>query len=247
MNTPPTLLTYLEQGTLLTGTARILALITLETGKHAVILDHTIFYPQGGGQPYDQGTIKSLDASALFLVEEVRLKDGIVYHIGDMAAGTFEVQSTVIVEVNKERRLLNSKNHTAGHIIDCALYALGMRLEPASGYHYPEGAYVEYKGTMEEHERLALTKTVQEMVSVIIKNAVPISIKMVSFEALKQLVSFVPTYISKDKPSRVMIVEGYPAIPCGGTHLQNTKDVGNLVIEKISTKKGNLRISYSVS
>ena len=246
MNTTPTDLKYMEHGQLLTDNATIVDIIHPETGKTALVLDQTIFYPQGGGQPYDQGTIQKLHDSATFVVDEVRFKDGIVSHMGAVTAGTFNVHDNVILNVNQERRLLNSRNHTAGHLVDCAMHMLGIHLTPASGYHYPEGAYVEYHGIMEEDERAQLIPKLQAAVNDLIAHALPITIKMVSLEELKQLAKFVPEYIPADKPSRAMIVEGYPAIPCGGTHVQNTKDVGRMIIEKIANKKGNLRVSYSL-
>ena len=236
----------MEHGQLLTDTATIVDIIHPETGKTALILDQTIFYPQGGGQPYDQGTIQNVHNAATFLVDEVRFKDGIVSHMGAITDGAFNLHDNVTLTVNAERRLLNSKNHTAGHLVDCAMHMLGMNLTPASGYHFPEGAYVEYHGTMEENERAALLPKLQAAVNNLIAHALPISIKMVTLEELKRIAKFVPDYIPADKPSRAMIVEGYPAIPCGGTHVQNTKDVERMVIEKISNKKGNLRISYSI-
>ncbi len=237
----------MEQGSLLSDSAMISDVVKLETGKIALVLDQTIFYPQGGGQPYDQGTIQNSDGSAQFLVDEVRFKEGIVYHIGTITAGSFKVYEKVILAVNKERRLLNSRNHTAGHIIDCALYDLGMTLKPASGYHFPEGPYIEYYGTMEEKERAELINKLQVAVNNIIEKALPIHIALVTLEELKRLAKFVPDYIPADKPSRAMTIEGYPSIPCGGTHVQNTHDVKQMTIEKISNKKGNLRVSYSLA
>jgi len=236
----------MEHGQLLTDNATIVDITHLETGKTALILDQTIFYPQGGGQPYDQGTIQTLNDSATFLVDEVRFKDGIVSHIGAITAGTFNVHDNVTLTIDQERRMLNSRNHTAGHLVDYAMHTLGIELKPASGYHYPQGAYVEYHGTMEEDERAQLIPKLQTAVTNLIAQALPVTIKMVSLEELKQLAKFVPDYIPADKPSRAMIIEGYPAIPCGGTHVQNTKDVGHMIIEKISNKKGNVRVSYTL-
>ncbi len=246
MDIAPTHLVYMQQGQQLTETAVIVDIIDLEAGTRALVLDQTVFYPQGGGQPYDQGVIESADGSAGFIVNEVRCKEGIVYHKGTITTGAFNVDDNVFLTVNKERRLLNSKNHTAGHIVDCALHMLGIELKPTSGYHFPEGAYVEYSGTMEENERAQLLPKIQEAVNSIIAQALPIALQFISLDEFKRLADFVPEYISADKPIRVMIIEGYLAIPCGGTHVQNTKDVEQMNIDKISNKKGNMRISYSL-
>ena len=50
----------------------------MEDGRQAVILDSTIFHPQGGGQPADTGFITSPSSDLKFMVEDVRLKDGLV-------------------------------------------------------------------------------------------------------------------------------------------------------------------------
>jgi Ser-tRNA(Ala) deacylase AlaX len=233
----PTELTYLDQSYKLTDTATVLDISTRDDGKILVILDKTIFYPQGGGQPYDQGTIDD------FVVEEVRFKDGIVYHCG---TGSLTKGATVTLKVNKERRELNSNYHTAGHIIDIALRNCGITLIPTSGYHFPQGAYVEYDGTLDEQERESLQKSLQEEVTKLVEQDRPVHLRLVTPDELAAISNYVPEYIPKDKPSRAMIIEGYPAIPCGGTHAKTTK-IGRLTIVKIKNKSGKLRISYEVT
>ncbi len=100
-------------------------------------MDGTIFYPQGGGQPYDQGVIES--AKGKFLVEEVRFVDGIVKHIGMFERGSFEKGDEVTCHVDKARRDLHSRLHSAGHIVDMGMTELGLGWIPGKGYHFPDG------------------------------------------------------------------------------------------------------------
>jgi len=240
----PTHLKYMKHGNILTDSATILSVAKHHNNQQTVVLDQTIFYPQGGGQPYDKGFIKNNDN--IFVVEEVRLKDSIVYHIGFFQKGSFNTGVPVILHVDKARRIFNSRNHTAGHLIDIVMRNLGINLTPTKGYHFPQGAYVEYEGILDAMKHDALQAKLEKATNDLIKQTIPITIAMVDRDKLTTIASYVPDYIPHDKPSRVMIVQKYPAIPCGGTHVQNTKEVGSIIIDKVKNKKGNLRISYSI-
>lgn len=83
---PQTKLLYLEDFNLLQSEA-VVTDISRDGERDIVVLDQTVFYPQGGGQPYDRGTIES--PSKKFIIEEVRFADGIVKHIGKFEQGSF--------------------------------------------------------------------------------------------------------------------------------------------------------------
>ncbi|MBL4754808.1 MAG: hypothetical protein JKY52_14585, partial [Flavobacteriales bacterium] len=128
-----TSLQYLSDASL-SSEAKILGIEETDFGP-AVILDKTIFYPQGGGQPCDHGVIRF--ASEAINVISVRFDEGIVYHFIEQAV---ELPIGEIVEllVNKERRELNSRIHTAGHLIDTAMINCGYDYHPTKGYHFPD-------------------------------------------------------------------------------------------------------------
>lgn len=88
-------------GDLFSDTATIQDITTTDDNKTALILDQTIFYPQGGGQPYDIGTIT--DKSGEFAVDEVRFKDGIVYHFGSFTSSTLQKGQQVQLAIDKQR------------------------------------------------------------------------------------------------------------------------------------------------
>ena len=234
----------MEYGNILTDSATLLSVAQHHDNQQAVVLDQTIFYPQGGGQPYDKGLIKN--GNNIFVVEEVRFKDGTVYHIGFFQKGSFNTSTPVTLHVDKTRRIFNSRNHTAGHLIDIAMRNLGINSIPTKGYHFPQGAYVEYEGTFDATKRDILQTRLAKAADDLIKQTISITIATVSRDKLTTIVPSIPDYVPHDKPSRVMIVQEYPVIPCGGTHVQNTKEVGSIIIDKIKNKKGSLRISYSI-
>lgn len=97
---PSTKLLYLEDMHRLEAPATVIEVLN-ENEKQIVILNETIFYPQGGGQPYDQGIIESPNGK--FTVAEVRLADGIVRHIGSFASGEFAPGLAVVCRADAGR------------------------------------------------------------------------------------------------------------------------------------------------
>jgi len=118
-----TKLLYMEDMQVLTCPA-IIQEVKEAQGKHILILDQTVFYPQGGGQPYDTGIISNQSSS--LKVEEVRFIDGQVHHIGLLEHGKFQDGSAIQCAVDKNRRILHTRLHSAGHIVDMGLKRLGI-------------------------------------------------------------------------------------------------------------------------
>lgn len=240
----PTKLLYLDDSNIFTCSALIIEIKKTEEGKEVVITDQTVFYPQGGGQPYDTGEIVS--CTSIFSVEEVRFIDGFVYHIGHFKKGIMHIKEKTNLFVNEARRTVNRRYHTAGHIIDIAIKQFDNRLTPVKGFHFPEGAYVEYQGLIDESKKEELRSVLQSKVDDIIHMELPVSWKVVQKEQLSMYCDFVPSWIPENKPIRIVQIGEFRAHPCGGTHIRNTKEIKKMLIEKVSSKKGNTRISYSL-
>ena len=238
----PTELLYLEDFSRLENTAKILA-VNDEGEKKAVILDKTVFYPQGGGQPYDNGVIKG--EIGVFRVEEVRFQDGFVKHIGSFEKGELSEGAEVKCNVDPDRRRLNSRLHSAGHVVDAAVDRLEYNWTPGKGYHFPDGPYVEYIGSISENEteREEIRQKIETTCNQIIQESIEPKIQFMKKEKMSSVCRFVPEHMPDDKPGRVILYGNFGA-PCGGTHVSNLKEIGNISIPKIKTKKGNIRISY---
>lgn len=239
-----TTLRYMQEGACLQTNARVVACGKYDNGKDCVQLDQTIFYAQGGGQPYDTGLISH--NKVLFRVDEVRFEDGIVNHIGRFEHGLFVPGDEVDLAVDQERRLLHSRIHTAGHLVDIALFQLGKNLIPGKGYHFPDGPYVEYEGALEEAEKELLKKELPEAINKLIDQQLPVSVDFVLRKQLQSLCRHVPENIPYGKPIRIMKVDSCDAIPCGGTHVTNTKEVGDVTIRSIKSRKGRVKIGYNL-
>ncbi len=237
----PTQLLYLDDMTAETCTAIVRACHD-EGGKTIVVLDQTIFYPQGGGQPFDKGTIKN--DTALFHVHEVRFFEGIAKHIGFFENGFFKPSDKVTCIIDKERRLLMSRLHSAGHVIDIAVGKLGYDWLPGKAFHFPEGPYVEYSfPAAAALDKEALKQTLEGACNEIINQNMQMSVQRMPKEQLATVCKHVPDYIPTDKPSRVVMFGSF-GCPCGGTHVNSLAEIGKIVIRKIKIDGTTIRVSY---
>lgn len=211
-----------------------------EDGRSSVVLDQTCFYPRGGGQDWDTGTIGS------FVVEEVRMDhEGVVHHIGS-ATPDLQAGDQVTCKVDHERRSINMRLHSAAHVIDMAVAELDLDWIATKGQHYPHLSAVEYSGTWDPEVAEALKEKIENVSNDFIAKGSSNRLEFVSVEQMQELCRHVPENIPKNKPGRVVMYGENFGIPCGGTHLQDIADVGTLRVKKLKNKKGVIRLSYSV-
>lgn len=237
-----TRLIYLEQ---MQTTECEAAVTRLETsdGATALFLDATIFYPQGGGQPFDQGVIES--EASRFVVEQVRWRDEEVAHIGRFEGVEFSVGDRVRCVVDRARRTLHTRLHSAGHLVDMAVDRLGYGWKPGKGYHFPDGPYVEYAGELgvdKEVARAAIETNANELVAA----GAATRIALMTRDELASIVRFVPDYVPADRPSRVVFYGSF-GVPCGGTHVAHLSDVGRITVRKLKAGGGTIRVSYGLA
>lgn len=234
-----TKLIYLNDTYLSTLNATIINELNDANGL-AIIVDRTIFYPQGGGQPSDVGFIKSDHAT--YKVSSVRLNDsGLVLHYGEYIEGAFAVGQQINLSIDLDKRIVNARVHSAGHLLDCAVSSLDLaHLKPSKGFHFPEGPYVEYEGVLENKNDWI--NPIQEKINDLVKENIQISNYSLSFEEAAQKNIWAPA----GKSARVVDFEGFDGCGCGGTHVLNSSEIGEISIRKIKVKKGVTRIAYAL-
>jgi Ser-tRNA(Ala) deacylase AlaX len=225
---------YLKDTYLFTHQGIIRSVQTNNFGTY-LLLDQTIFYPQGGGQPSDVGFISSQEGN--FQVTKTVWFEEDIYHYGEFISGSFQTGQEVKLAVNEDKRRLNARNHSAGHVIDLAVNSLDKEFgtfEAGKGFHFPEGPYVEYKPEKINQDWQKLADEIgQKANQIILKNPT------LSFY-------FTQGRHLSGKPERIMQVEGYADCPCGGTHVSQFADIGSISIRKVKIKDGNLRVAYEV-
>ncbi|MDP9249051.1 MAG: alanine--tRNA ligase-related protein [bacterium] len=236
-------LLYLEDFSKLNCEAHVID-ITEENGLTIIKLDQTIFYPQGGGQPYDQGVIES--GLNLFKVQEVRMVDNLVKHIGIFEKGKFNMGDEVRCKVDIIRRELNNRIHSAGHIIDATLEHMGINWVPGRGYHFPESPFVEYAGNLEGIDVVDIQKKLEEECNQMINKALETKIVFMNQDEMRTKFKFEPKALPDGQLARIIYFGDF-GIPCGGTHVISTDIIGNMIIKKIKQHKDIIRIAYDVA
>ncbi|XAR57089.1 Alanine--tRNA ligase [Bertholletia excelsa] len=252
---PPTKLDYYDSMWKLNSTSTILSHFQGEDGRYALVLESTIFYPQGGGQPSDSGFITVDDDPAFkFVVHDVRSKDGIVFHYGFAENYGEGVESklqkgvNVLLYVDESRRKLNSRLHSAGHLLDICMRNVGLgHLEPAKGYHFPDGPFVEYKGTVAQNEPKIKPQELEMEANKLISKGGKVSAATLSYEEASELCSgSLPDYIAKGSTPRIVKLGDNPGCPCGGTHVSDVSEITSIKVSQMRTKKGMTKIFYNV-
>lgn len=235
-----TSLLYLDNTYLFESSATVLRTEQTEHGL-AIVLDQTIFYPQGGGQPADHGLMKC--DNGMFDVQDARLDSkGVVYHFGVFESGTFNDGDAVDLSVDQDRRLLHARLHSAGHLLDDAVVRVGIeRIVPTKGFHFAEGPYVQYDGVIEEPSQYV--EAVEQAVNQLVTDDLQTFTEVLSPEqAAEQDIAAPP-----GKSARIVWFDGCQKIGCGGTHVRTTSEIGKIGIRKISSKKGVTKISYEIA
>ena len=231
----PPKLCYFRDSSILSCAAQVTGTVpAAAAGALMVRFDRTVFYPQGGGQPSDQGEVRSGNFIAK-VAKVTHAENDEVDHLVtcDSEISTFLYQGAeVTMAVDEALRRWHSRLHSAGHVVDAALARLAITLVPTKGYHYEDGAYVEYEGTI-EGEKSEIAKRIET------------ACKEIIHEDHQVFIDFSDDSDDR-KCQRSMRIGNIVSIPCGGTHVSTLKEIGNMTIRKVDIKKGKTRVCYAV-
>lgn len=233
-----TKLLYL-QDTYLFETNVVITSMGQDEKGYFVILDQTIFYPQGGGQPFDQGTLKGQN----FNVKVIRVHnvEGQIRHYVDIAPEVFLKGQEIICIVDQPRRMLNARYHTAAHLLGNVVESLYPALKAIKGHSFPKEAYVEFQGG-----DCPDAKSLEGAIKEVIRQNYLTRIFESDPTSFEEKFYKLPYLIPGNKAFRVMQIGNFPPVPCGGTHLASTNEIGGMVIPKIKSKNNIVKISYEL-
>lgn len=206
-----------------------------------VILSETVFYPRGGGQSTDQGVLKNEQWQGE--VYQVLMKEDEIVHY--VKGEEPPLQAKIKGQIKWERRYQHMRSHSAGHVIDFALYQLGYspnRLEPLKADHGKK-PYIVYQGILEEDFREKL----EQQANALVQQNLSFSTCMISYEELEKKTLYLQPGLPLHKPLRMLTLESVGSVADGGTQVRQTSEVGQITITKIEQKEGQTIIHYQIS
>jgi misacylated tRNA(Ala) deacylase len=213
-----------------------------------VVLDRTYFYPTGGGQPSDRGTLGVAGRPHAEVVDVTKSGPSVVHRLKAGGARP-ELQVGELVEgsIDWERRHRHMRLHTAQHFVSGRLFArTGRRTRRAnfSGVR----AVLELDGPLDD----AILSPLADDVRGAVDPPRPVTIRHLpraewERHPLSARSGLVPLPPQVD-PVRVVEIDGFDVCPCGGTHLRSTGEIGALEFERpLPLGDGGSRLVFTLA
>lgn len=205
----------------------------------AVVLDKTVFYPMGGGQPGDTGRLSWVGGSAV-IIDTRYGEQGAIRHV--MADGDELPPAGVTVQVSLDwdRRYRHMRMHTALHLLGSVLQ-----------YGVTGGNIGAEKSRLDFDMQDTVDKdAVTDAVRALVASDHAVGCRWITDEELDAQPELVRTMSVKPPRGvgkvRLLDIEGVDLQPCGGTHLKSTAEVGSVRVSKVEKKGKHNRRVYIV-
>jgi alanyl-tRNA synthetase len=188
-----------------------------------VVLDHTPFYAESGGQIGDTGLL--LGVNARFSVRDTQKIGASFAHVGVLEKGELRVGDTVDAQVDQERRKAIALNHSATHLLHAALRKI-------------LGKHVEQKGSLVAADRLRFDfshtqavsldelRQVEDLVNSEIRENAPVQTRVMALDQAKAAGAMSLFGEKYDSDVRVLSIGDFSMELCGGTHVERAGDIG---------------------
>lgn len=211
-------------------------LAVLEGGD--VILDRTPFYGESGGQAGDWGKIET--KSGVMEVEDAKKIGDTIVHIGRLLRGKIEKGETAEVSINKDIRNKIMRNHTATHLLQAALKkVLGEHVRQTGSLVDQDHLRFDFTH-MKKMEPREVTR-VEDIVNDAIKKALAVKKEIKSLNDAKKDGAIALFGEKYSEEVRVVSVGDISKELCGGTHVNNTREIGFFKLTSESSIASGIR------
>ena len=235
-------LLFLRDAYLRATDATVVEVRTDDDGRSGLVLDRTVFYYTGGGQPHDTGVINGQ------LVAEVRKVDDVVVHWLVAGAAVPAVGDVVPCEIDWERRHNLMRTHTAMHVL-CGVIWNEWKVPVTGGNMEPLSARMDFEfDPLPEGFAARVETLVNEAIAAdhpIEVSFLPRDTAVTDEDLIRTKVSLIPASVTE---IRVVDIVGLDKQADGGTHVASTREVGTFRVLKMENKgKGNKRIRVEIT
>ncbi len=196
-----------------------------------VVLDRTYFYPTGGGQPSDRGSLRWAGGGHAEVVDVTKSGPSVIHRLKGPPAGLprLAVGTEVDASIDWPRRHMHMRLHSAQHLLSARVFArTGRRTRKAS--FSGDRAYLDLDGPIPAE---LLPTLAQDMTSAE-DPPHPVAIRYVprgdwDRHPASERSGLVPLPAQVD-PVRVVEIDGLDVCPCGGTHVRSTAELGRVTL-----------------
>ncbi len=210
-------------------------------GEEGVVLDRTVFYARGGGQPGDAGVLRRPDGREIPVGEAVYAPDRTtIWH--PVPAGTaLAIGDTVVAELDWPLRLARMRIHTALHLLTVVLPF------PVTG-----GAIGDGEGRLDfDMPEMGDRAAIEDALNALIGRDLPVNARWITDDELLANPGLVKTMSVKPPMGsgriRLVAIGDVDLQPCGGTHVASTAAVGRVAVTGIEKKgKQNRRVRIAL-
>ena len=221
-----------------TAAAKVVAV-----GEKGVVLDRTVFYPLGGGQPGDAGSLLRPSGERLGVVDTRKGEEpGSVLHVLAPGSSVPQLGEELTLELDWARRYPLMRLHTALHLLSCVVVA------PVSGGNIaPDRGRLDFDIDMSQLDPARIERETNALIA----RAVDTSTEWITDEELDAKPELVKT-MSVQPPRgagriRLLRIPGIDLQPCGGTHVRNISEIhGIRVLGVRNVGKRNRRVEIAL-
>jgi misacylated tRNA(Ala) deacylase len=213
----------------------------VDEDNHGIVLDRTVFYPGGGGQPPDRGTLRSGDTT--YTVTRARKAGNNVLHLIEGDIPLPAVGTRLRGDIDWDLRYQLMRTHTAMHIL-CGVIFRDYGASVTGGDMDPLKGRMDFEfETMHKDLVIAIEEAINQEVA----SARPVKVAILPREEAFQIPDLIRTKINLlpegIQEVRVVEIVGLDMQADGGTHVQNTSEVGRIRVTDYKSKgKINKRI-----
>ncbi len=195
-----------------------------------VRLDRTIFYPTGGGQPGDTGTM-AWDAGEVKIVDALKAEGGDVLHVFAPDAPKPAVGTKVHIALDWERRYRHMRMHTAMHVVSAVIKG-----SVTGGQVGADKSRLDFNLEGDVPTREWVTEEINKLLAV----DRPVAAQWITDEEMNARPELVKTMSVRPPMGagrvRLLAIEGVDLQACGGTHVAQTAEIGRVECTKIENK-----------